>query len=234
VSALLIEMGSFKYSLYYSSRRRSIALQIKQGMLIVRAPLGVSVVEINKLVTQKQNWILKHVQQARQQVKPDWLTQQQIPLLGNLYALQLLQATSSAVTVQEQRIVVAVSSRIQPAGYQRQVRLLLQQWYQQQASHWFAERVQHWQQQMQLCAADIVIGNWKTKWGYCKHNGEVGFNWRLMMAPAWVADYVVVHELAHLKYLDHSARFWQLVRHYYHQASEAKSWLKQHQYWMEL
>lgn len=234
MSVLIIETDLFSYSVNYSPNRRSIALQIRQGQLAVRAPTNVSLAEIQSLVSKKQRWILKHLHQARQQIKPDWLKEQRLPLQGSMLQIEVLQAVKSSVLLNEQKITIAVSNRIAQARYDAVALKLLKQWYKQRAQHWFTERVSYWQQLMHLCAADIVIGNWKTKWGYCQQNGEVGFNWRLMMAPAWVADYVVVHELAHLKYLNHSSDFWRLVQQYYSKTDEARYWLKWHQYWMEL
>jgi predicted metal-dependent hydrolase len=234
VSALVIESDTFSYSLHYSAKRRSVALQIKQGKLTVRAPFGYSLTDIKTLVAQKQPWIVKHLQHAEEQAKPDWLMQQQVPMLGTMMPLQLRSGVKSQVQHVDNCLIVTVSTRTAAQNVQRRALVLIQQWYQQQAVSWFSERVAYWQSRMQLQAGPVIIGNWQTKWGYCKHNTELGFNRRLLMAPAWVADYVVVHELAHLKHLNHSPRFWQLVRQHYPQAEQAKSWLRQQHQQMEL
>lgn len=234
LSALIIETEQFSYTVHYSSRRRSVALQVKQGQLTVRAPLGYSVEDIKTLVLQKQQWVLKHLQQDNQHTKPQWFADQQLPLLGTRIALTLQRGRKSAVLYNEEQLNVTVSSRVQAQRFQTVALALLQEWYQQQALSWFSQRVQFWQNQMKVRSGTIVIGNWRTKWGYCKSTSELGFNWRLMMAPHWVADYVVVHELAHLKHLNHSACFWQFVDLHYPQAENAKAWLKHNQHLLEL
>lgn len=234
LSALMIETDLFSYAVHYSIKRRSIALQIKQGQLTVRAPSGVSLPDIQALVRKKHNWILKHMRQAEQHVKPDWLAQQEVPLQGTLLTLQLQSASQSLVILDDDRVIVNISTRVQALRHNIKVRELLQQWYKKQALQWFTQRLNYWQNQMNLHAKELVIGNWQSKWGYCKQSGEIGFNWRLMMAPSWIADYVIVHELAHLKHLNHSANFWRLVQQYYMDIDVAQSWLKQHQHWMEL
>lgn len=234
MSALVIESTSFSYQLYYSTKRRSVALQIKQGKLTVRAPSGYCLSEIQKLVEKKQLWILKHLQHEARQVKPDWLAIRQVPLLGSMLKLELRRAAKSSVNLCNDTLIVTVSSRTLVDGYERRVLSLLQQWYKAQAIDWFTARLNYWQTAMQLRAGELVIGNWRTKWGYCKNTAQLGFNWRLLMAPAWVADYVVVHEMAHLKHLNHSPRFWQLVALHYPQAEQAKVWLKQNQYQLAL
>jgi predicted metal-dependent hydrolase len=234
LSALMIETEQFSYAVHYSSRRRSVALQVKQGQLTVRAPLGYSVAEIKTLVLQKQQWVLKHLQRVKLQTKPQWLAEQQLPLLGTTLALTRQRGGKSVVLYSEDNLTVIVSSRVQPQRYQKVLLTLLQKWYHQQAFSWFTQRVLYWQNKMNVRSGNILIGSWRTKWGYCKSTSELGFNWRLMMAPDWIADYVVVHELAHLKHLNHSARFWQLVDEYYPQADDAKAWLRHNQHLLEL
>jgi len=230
LAALQLILGELNYVLKYSSKRRSMALQIADGKLTVRAPVGVSIADVNALITKKQFWIAKHLNQT--QHTPAWLEQGCVPLLGKLLPLQVRNAAASGVLLSGGLVIVSLSKRVKPTD--AKLRQLLQHWYKHQASVWFAERVTFWQREMKVTPASLTIGHWKTKWGYCKSNAELGFNWRLMMAPEWVADYVVVHELAHLRYLNHSVHFWQLVQQYYPRHKDAKQWLKQNQHRLEL
>jgi predicted metal-dependent hydrolase len=74
----------------------------------------------------------------------------------------------------------------------------------------------------------IRIGDPRSRWGSCSARGTLSFSWRLVVAPAWVADYVVVHELCHLRHMNHSPRFWALVRDAYPRHAEAQAWLRTH------
>jgi predicted metal-dependent hydrolase len=74
----------------------------------------------------------------------------------------------------------------------------------------------------------IRIGAQRTLWGSCSRSGCLSFNWRLVLAPPGVLDYVVAHELCHLQVLDHSPRFWRLVERHYPQWREQRSWLRRH------
>ena len=232
MAALQLALGEISYLLTYSSKRRSVALQIADGKLTVRAPVGVSVAEVNALIARKQSWITKHLSQTQVQHTSDWLKQGCVPLLDQLLPFQVQTASVSGVMLSDGSVIVSMSKRARPTD--AKLRQLLTDWYKQQANTWFTERVTFWQREMNLTSAALTIGNWKTKWGYCKSNAELGFNWRLMMAPVWIADYVVVHELAHLRHLNHSEQFWQLVQHYYPRHTDAKLWLKQNQQRLEL
>lgn len=74
----------------------------------------------------------------------------------------------------------------------------------------------------------ITIRDQKTRWGSCSARGTLSFNWRLMLAPPTIADYVIVHELCHLTYMNHSADFWQKVESVYPDYRTARKWLKDH------
>lgn len=232
MAALQLMLGELNYELNYSSKRRSVALQIADGKLTVRAPVGVSIADVNALIAKKQPWIAKHLSQAQTQRTPAWLEQSCIPLLDNILPLQVRNASDSGVLLSGGSVIVSLSKRVKATD--AKLRQLLQHWYKHQASIWFGERVAFWQREMKVTSASLTIGHWKTKWGYCKSNAELGFNWRLMMAPEWVADYVVVHELAHLRHLNHSVHFWQLVQQHYPRHKDAKLWLKQNQHRLEL
>lgn len=227
---MLAEQIKFDYQLIKSPRRKSVAIQIKGGEVWVRAPQSCDENFINTLLISKQAWVLKHLAQSRQTTVPDWIGWKTLPLQGLFLQLNHHIATKSRVIFSSGQLCVSVSSRVSAERYQLVLRQQIQQWYRQQALCWFTERTRYWQEKMQLHVGHIHIGNWKGKWGYCRDRTELGFNWRLMMAPDWVADYVIVHELAHIRHMNHSADYWALVRRYYPELENAKQWLRDNQH----
>ncbi len=93
----------------------------------------------------------------------------------------------------------------------KEVREMLENWYKARAEEVIVRRVQHFADQLGWRMPKVLIRNQKKRWGSCNAKGELRFNWRLVMMPLRVLDYVVVHEMAHLKVLNHSPRFWALV-----------------------
>lgn len=93
----------------------------------------------------------------------------------------------------------------------KEVREMLEDWYKARAREVIVRRVQHYADQLGWRMPTVLIRNQKKRWGSCNAKGELRFNWRLVMLPLRVLDYVVVHEMAHLKVLNHSPRFWALV-----------------------
>jgi predicted metal-dependent hydrolase len=107
-------------------------------------------------------------------------------------------------------------------------RRALEAWYRRQADTIFAERLAHANGIYGFQYARVSVKAQKTRWGSCSKLGNLNFNWRLLLAPLSVLDYVVVHELCHLKELNHSARFWQLVARGCPDYAVHRRWLRQH------
>ncbi|MBD5476295.1 MAG: M48 family metallopeptidase [Lachnospiraceae bacterium] len=107
-------------------------------------------------------------------------------------------------------------------------RLALEKRYIAAAKEYFPKRVAHFQQFTGGSYNRITIRDQKTRWGSCSARGTLSFNWRLMLAPPAILDYVVVHELCHLTHMNHSAAFWQKVESVYPDYRTARKWLKDH------
>ena len=100
-------------------------------------------------------------------------------------------------------------------------------WYRARAGEAIAASVEREADRLDLRGwRRIRIGDQRTRWGSCSARGTLSFSWRLVMAPAWVRDYVVIHELCHLRHLDHSPRFWALVDAACPSRRDAQSWLR--------
>lgn len=89
-------------------------------------------------------------------------------------------------------------------------------------------RVFHFAQQHDLCVRRVTVRNQKTRWGSCSRRGTISLNWRLIQAPASVADYIILHELMHLRQMNHSRKFWREVEQVCPDFQEAERWLKTH------
>lgn len=105
---------------------------------------------------------------------------------------------------------------------------LLTAWYRKEAKNIISIRARKYAQNMGQTFGEIHIRDQKSRWGSCSSAGNLNFNWRLVMTPEWIMDYVIVHELCHLTHMDHSARFWGLVERYMPDYRAAKQWLKEH------
>ncbi|WP_434521777.1 M48 family metallopeptidase [Halorubrum sp. AS12] len=129
------------------------------------------------------------------------------PLLGTERELVIEPARSHSIT--------DTSIRLRKSTVEQStVKQVLENVYRREARDHFAERADHYAEQMGVEYEKIEIRNQRTKWGSCSTTGTISLNWRLMMAPPEVVDYVVVHELAHLREKNHDNEFWSLVAEY--------------------
>ncbi|WP_333606778.1 M48 family metallopeptidase [Arsukibacterium sp.] len=224
----------FTYQTVFSARRRTVAISVQQAAVTVRAPKGYCQQQLLTLLTDKQHWVMQHLQRQQAQLLPELSKRTELWFAGQQLSLSWQYAPKGGLSLQHQHIQLTVPKTVTAERLDAYLAKLLRQWLESQATDWFAERVQHWQEVMQVKPTQLQLGNWRRKWGYCDSKGRVGFNWRLLQAPAWVADYVVVHELAHLRHLNHSAAFWLWVQQLYPLHKAASDWLTQHQtelYW---
>lgn len=219
------------YTLVRSAKRKRLALQVKAGSLFVRATPHCREAHIHAFIQQNKAWIQRQLQQQQlqlQQAKRNPV-EDGVLLLDQIIPVQLLQAKKSSFVFEGGHLLLYSGSRVRPErrwySYQQQIEC----WYQQQAHLWLEPRLQHWQQRMQLFCSSFYLKSWRRRWGCCSSTGKLGLNWHLIKAPDWVIDYVIVHELAHLQWMDHSTDFWQLVRSYYPDVEAARRWLRQHQ-----
>jgi predicted metal-dependent hydrolase len=108
------------------------------------------------------------------------------------------------------------------------VKRALETLYRRKAKEQFERRADHFASEMDLNYSEIQVRNQRTRFGSCSTSGTLGLNWRLMMAPPKIVDYVVIHELAHLREADHGDSFWSLVEEYDPNCQEHAKWLDQH------
>lgn len=110
---------------------------------------------------------------------------------------------------------------------QSSIERVLEQFYRREARDHFTQRADYYAEQMGVSYEQIEVRNQRTKWGSCSTTGTLGLNWRLMMAPPEVVDYIIVHELAHLQEQNHTDRFWQLVGEQISEYQKQAEWLEQ-------
>lgn len=224
------QFSAIPYQLKRSSRRRTLALQVGQQGLTVLSPLYLDKLQIDQFIRQKADWINNHLSNQQQRPQQGYPVQGgQLMLRDQALRMRVVDDAVSAVTLEGQTLWVQLSRRVKAENRPKQLLLLLEHWYQQEALDYFSQRLVYWSARMGLSYRQLQIKGWQTRWGSCHSDGTISLNWRLLLAPAWVGDYVVVHELAHLRQMNHSPAFWQLVAQYYPAWREAKAYLKHHQ-----
>ena len=143
------------------------------------------------------------------------------PYLGESY--EVVVEVRSAGAVEEGAFRLAAHN-VEQTSVKQALRAL----YRRKARERFEDRAEYFAAEMDIQYEEIEIRNQRTKWGSCSPSGTLGLNWRLMMAPPEIIDYVVIHELVHLQEPNHTQEFWRLVSEYDPDYSEHADWLDEH------
>jgi len=202
------------YRLEFSSRRKTLGIQVKHGEVVVRAPSGVSPHRIEAFVQSRQDWIEHHRSRQLQHLSEQEVRicqQGRVPLQGGWRTLSWSRSTCSGVRLSGSgNLHVTLSPRIRREEAIA-VRQQLYRWYRQQAEQILLSRLQACARTTGLQPSSGYIGQWRGRWGQCSVTGEIGLNWRLLQLPEALQDYVILHELCHLHYMDHGREFHRLL-----------------------
>lgn len=206
------------------AKRRTIALIVERdGSLTVRAPRRATLNDIYGFIQEKTDWILRSREKLKA-IKPipkkAYVDGERFLFLGQEYELRLVPPQRPALKF-DGRFTLSTSA-------QERGELAFTKWYKIQALTLFTERVNHYANLHGLIPKEVKVNSAKTRWGSCTSAGTLNFTWRLVMAPLEVIDYVVLHELAHLKVKNHSPRFWKLVESLCPDFKHHRKWLRDH------
>jgi predicted metal-dependent hydrolase len=183
-----------------SPRRKSIGIQVTvEGRVVVAVPRGITQANLTRALAKHRAWIERRV--AERRAAWDRLKEGEAYFLGEPYRLAVLRGVPGAVSLNGNNIRVTLPDK---ADFWPQ----LKAWYREQALGLLKERLRYLGAHMGLEPGPVELKDWKRRWGECHPDGRLKFNWRLIMLPPEVIDYVVVHELAHLKFPGHNPRFW--------------------------
>jgi predicted metal-dependent hydrolase len=206
------------------SKRRTIALIIERdGSFTVRAPMRAPHAAIETFIQQKADWITR----AREKMKlieptlgKQYADGEKFLFLGSSFDLKLVELQKHSLHFDSG---FTLARAAQAKGEQ-----VFTRWYKARALEIITERVKKCSQQYNFTPKQVKISSAKTRWGSCSSNGALNFTWRLVMAPLDVIDYVVAHELVHLRVKDHSNKFWKAVEAIYPEYKKQRKWLREH------
>ncbi len=212
------------------SRRKTIALIVElDGRLVLRAPLHVADDRLRELVDRKESWIRSRQEAMRLRPAfspPHYVEGQGFWYLGERYPLHLVDHRSPPLVFDDGFLL---SRLVHPRA-----RELFERWYREQARRVILKRVQYFAARHGCFYQSLRITSARTRWGSCSTRGTLSFAWRLVMAPSTVIDYVVLHELVHLKVHNHSRKFWSKLEGLLPDYRDRKAWLDQNGHLLRL
>jgi len=223
------ELG-FEFTIARSPRRRSISIEIRSAQVVVRAPMEVAQSLLLRFVQQKAAWVRAkiHEQQQTLALQPEprsYLQGSAIPFMNETLTLVLGRGPRAAIARVDQHLHLILSSRSR-LGDEAQIRQLLSRWYQQQALTILTRKTADLTRAVGLVCTQVTIKATRSKWGHCTSRGAIQYNWQILLAPEAIVDYLVAHEVSHLRHQNHSADFWAQVASICPTFKADRAWLK--------
>lgn len=191
----------FEYTVKYSVRR-NITIKVNRDETVeVRAPHGTTAAFIEGFVSAHEGWVLNTLDKVKKINEEKGKPISRVFFLGEEYDVKF---GGKSVEFDGRRFKLP----------EEDSRMHIALWMKKNSEPIFKERVEYFAEAMGAAPTAVKVTNARTRWGSCSSKGSINLSWRLIMARGELIDYVVVHELAHLSEMNHSDRFWKIVKQY--------------------
>jgi predicted metal-dependent hydrolase len=207
---LVLGADSVEYTLVRRRGRRGVGLKVDETGLTVSAPSTMPHAKIENLVRESERWVLRKIAEWRSRQVPSviWHDGSPFPYLGRTLVLRLAEGRRGFAQL------VGEELRVTVRGFdEAEVKRVVTGWYRRAALAHLAERVRMLAASAGIAPPKVMISAAMARWGSCNTRREVRLAWRLVKAPVELVDYVICHELAHLRHMNHSSAFWAEVQH---------------------
>lgn len=230
---------NLQYQIVFS-KRRTVGIEVSpDGTVTVRAPLRMGRRDIEQILTSKQEWIeqkrkmfQKKSEKANRILNTGYVEGSTMPYRGRQYVLKRSYHPGL------KKVILSFDGNCFLIRYGKEdsesIRQAFLAWYKKAATEVFHSRVAYYKEIMQETVGTIRIKDQKSCYGSCSTKRNLNFNWKCILAPTEVLDYIVVHELCHLKHMNHSKDFWLEVEKYMPEYKKHKRWLKENGILLEI
>ena len=223
----MIDGFKFPVEVIRTDRKRSASIYLDGKSIKVRVPKGLSDSLVRDLIARKSPWIKRKLKEAELTAPPkpkEFVSGETFSYLGKNYRLKVLSADIPSLKLRGGYLEVNTSSSSETQ--KEQVRSLLLDWYREHAQKRLEEKTHRYAQVLKVEPNSVSVKDYKSRWGSCSIKGDVCYNWRIVIAPHRIVDYVVVHELCHLLEHNHSAIYWRHVERIIPDFQKCREWLK--------
>jgi len=229
------------------SKRKTITISVdSKGNILVKAPSRLTDEKVLELVKNKSSWIERKLLLVEKTVgrtrERQYVNDEIFYYMGKEYSLQLIDDASRkkiTINIYDDKLVITIP--ISKVGIINEgivnetiIKSALTKWYKQMAKVKISERVTYYESFFSEKPGPVIVKEQKKRWGSCSQDGTLRFNWRIIMAPEHIVDYIVVHEMCHLRYMNHASEFWNLVERILPDFKIRKDWLKKNGITLEL
>jgi predicted metal-dependent hydrolase len=208
-----------------TKRRKTASIQIIKGAVQAIVPEKLSDARVEALIQKRTPWIRKKLREQSKAIVPkpkEYVSGENFTYLGRNYRLKVMRGNNNGVKLKGGYFEVGVSKK-------GDIRDALVQWYETRALIRLTDKTKRYSNIMGISPSLISVRDYKSRWGSCSSKGDITYNWRIIMAPHHIVDYVVVHELCHLKHPNHSPTYWRFVKREIPDYDRCRQWLREHE-----
>jgi hypothetical protein len=206
-------------------RRKTISLHIKEdGKIVVYAPYRTPKWEIEKFFNEKESWIVEKRSEKERSIKEAekaFISGEKFLFLGELYPLEIQDNNK------EPPLKLSFGKFVIDKNHIEEARDLFIKWYKEEAKERIIGRIDYYSKRLQLFPKGVKITSAKYRWGSCSRDDRLSFSWRMIMASFSIIDYILIHELVHIKEKNHSKRFWNYLESVHPDYKKHRLWLKE-------
>ncbi len=210
--------------------QRTMRIRIRDDAIVVSGPSSVSNERLLRFVEEKRDWIRNALNRKRERAevleRKRQLARGTLLLRGErkpIYDFPV-PGLSKPALIEREHAVVCRCNPLEPGGADSEHITLF---CRNLAKVELRNRFDYWTERIPFQPSRLTIRNQRTKWGSCSARGTISLNWRLIKCPPTIVDYIIIHELCHLKHLNHSRAFWDTVLRYYPDIGKAKKWIRE-------
>ncbi len=206
-------------------RRKTISLHIKEdGKIVVYAPYRTPKWEIEKFFNEKESWIVEKRSEKERSIKEaekTFISGEKFLFLGELFPLEIQDNNK------EPPLKLSFGKFVLDKNHIEEARDLFIKWYKEEAKERIIGRIDYYSKRLQLFPKGVKITSAKYRWGSCSRDDRLSFSWRMIMASFSIIDYILIHELVHIKEKNHSKRFWNYLESVHPDYKKHRLWLKE-------
>ena len=217
----------FQVDVIRTDRKRSASIRLLGDLVKVSVPMTLSDSRVRDLVTKRTPWIKNKLrEQSDRPITPpkEYVSGETVTYLGKNYRLKVLIGEQPSIKLRRGYVEATVTKT--DIDTKNTIRSLLEHWYRSLAEKRLGEKTVRLARVIGVNPASVTVKNYKSRWGSCSTKGDISYNWRIILAPHSIVDYVVVHELCHMLEHNHSSKYWKHVERHVPNYRECREWLK--------
>ena len=211
-------------NVHRTDRLKTVSIQVSRGKVKISVPKNLEQFKIDKILKSKSKWIKKKLflqSKITSFRNKEYVSGEDFLYLGKHYRLKIIIGQKYNTEFKDGYLKVTVKDK----SNTQKIKRLIKKWYLEKAQLHLNKMTLDLSKELSVGFRSVKVRNYNSRWGSCSSTGKIFYNWRIIMAPVKIINYVVLHELVHLKEHNHSKRFWKLLKSYYSDLDYAKQWL---------